>query len=458
MPYTYISLAQARAQLAARLYDTSANLFWSDDEKNQYIIESLRLWNALASFWRSEFTFQTQAGVTWYDLTDTINLPNTLRPFTVTDNALIQLIEYHLLEPITSAYPLAWAGSLQFSLTDILNAIQRRRDEVLSASGCTIVQRTIAAVPGRTFLPDTFIDIRRIAWLPVVNPTGFTNSPLWPDDQWALQAYERDYTVQTPGTPSTYRQSTEPPLAFDTDVPPALPGQYDILTVDAGAALSTAAATLLRVPDDFAWVIKWGALADLLGRESNAKDPTRAMYCEMRYRQGLALLLNSPAVLYARLNNVPLDIDSLQNADNYRPGWQAETAAQSDLMMIAGLNLIGLAATPNAIYSGTLMVVQNAPVPANDASQIQVGRDELEAILDHSQHLAAFKMGGAEFLSTLPLLDRFHKQAALYNSKLFELGEFAHPTYEFSQLQQETNPTFTNGVDSTAQTQSTGGA
>lgn len=458
MPYTYLTLAQARTQLAARLYDTSANLFWSDAEKNQYIVESIRIWNALTSFWRSEFTFQTQANVTWYDLTDTANLPNTLRPFTVTDNSLIQLIEYHLLEPVTSVYPLTWTGSLQFSLTDILNAIQRRRDEVLSATGCTITQRTIAAVPGRTFLPDTVIDIRRVSWLPVANPAGFTNSPLWPDDQWALQSYERDYTIQAPGTPSTYRQSTEPPLSFDTDIPPALPGQYDLLTVDAGVALSTVAATVLRVPDDFAWVIKWGALADLLGRESNAKDPTRAMYCEMRYRQGLALLLNSPAVLYARINNIPLDIDSLQNADNYRPGWQAETAAQPDLMMIAGLNLFGLASIPDAIYSGTLMVVENAPVPANDAAQIQIGRDDLEAILDHSQHLAAFKIGGSEFLSTLPLLDRFHKQAALYNSKLFELGEFAHPTYELSQLQQETNPTFTNGADSTAQAQPAGGS
>ncbi len=438
MPYSYITLAQARAQLAAKLYDISANLFWSDAEKDQYIIEALRTWNSLTSTWRAEFVFNTGAGVTWYDIP---SLANTLRPYTVTDSDLTQLIEYHLLEPITPTYPLVWAGSAQFSISDILGAIQRRRDEVVSATGCTITQQLVIAAPGRIFMPDAVIDIRRVAWIPAVG-FGDTNVPLWGDDQWSLQSFERDYTTQAPGTPSSYRRSTEPPLSFNVDIDPAVPGQYDVLSVNAGSALSTAAATLLNIPDDFAWVIKWGAMADLLGRESNAKDALRSQYCEARYVQGLAALLHSPAVLAARLNNLPLDVDSVQNADNFRPGWQAETPAQPDMLLTAGLNLIGFAAIPDNTYGATLSVVQNAPVPAIDSDPVQVSKDDLEAVLDYAQHLASFKMGGTEFLSTIQLLDGFHKRAMLYNSKLKELGEFTDPTYELSDLQAETNPVY----------------
>lgn len=442
MPYSYLTLLQARGQLAARLYDTSSNLFWSDAEKNQYIIEALRTWNSLTSMWRSEFVFQTAVNITWYDIT---SQANSLRPFTLTDNHLAQVIEYHLLEPLTAAYPLNWTGSAQFAITDILNAIQRRRDEVLSVTGCTITQQLVAAVPGRTFLPDNTIDIRRIAWLPVANPVGYTNVPLIPDDQWSQQSFETDYTVQAPGTPSSYRQSTEPPLSFDTDIPPALPGNYDVLTVNAGAALSSVASTLLGIPDDFAWVIKWGALSDLLNRESNAKDPYRAAYCDMRYKQGLSLLLNSPALLYARLNNIPMDIESVQNADNFRVGWQAETASQPDTLLTAGLNMVATAPIADAIYGITAMVVENTPVPVIDSDLIQASKGDLEAILGYAQHLASFKMGGQEFMSTLPLLDSFHSMAMLYNSKLKELGEFTQPTYEQSKLQKETNPTYQEG-------------
>jgi hypothetical protein len=439
MPYTYSNLGQVRTQLSERLFDTAANPFWSNAEKNAYIVEALRTWNGLTSFWKSEFIFQTDNSQFWYNIPA---LTNTLRSYTLTDNDLIQMIQYHLLEPVTSAYPLAWTGSAQFSIADILNAIQRRRDEVLSITGCTITQRNVPANPGRTILPDSVIGIRRVAWLPVTTPSGFTASPLLADDQWALQAFDTNYTTNDPGEPTSYRQSSEPPLSFDVDTQPAVPGQYDVLTVDAGPALTDQNSTLLGVPDDFAWVIKWGALADLFSRESNAKDPIRAQYCEMRYRQGLAILMNSPAILYARINNLPLDIDAIQNYDDYRVGWQAEPVGSPDMLGVAGLNLIAIGPRPDAVYAVTMMVVENAPVPVNDGDFVQVSKDDLEAILDYAQHMAALKMGGTEFISTIPLVQRFHKQALVYNHKLNELGEFTKPTYELSQLQAEANPVY----------------
>src|SRR5437762_5788040 len=112
MPYSFLTYGESRQRLAERLYDATS-IFFSDAELGLYIKEALRTFNALANFYREEFVFNTQANVTWYDLTDTTNLPNTLRPFTVTDGSLIELIEYHLLEPPTTSYPLVWAGSKQ---------------------------------------------------------------------------------------------------------------------------------------------------------------------------------------------------------------------------------------------------------------------------------------------------------------------------------------------------------
>lgn len=434
MPYNYVPFATAKSQLALRLYDST---FWSDTERGVYIQQALRTFNSYANFWRSEFVLDSVINTHWYDISDITVAPNTLRRFTVTDVDIYKLIQYHFLEPATGA---AWSGSSQFSAADLLQAVQRRRDELLSGSGCTVYKANVPAVPGRTFLPDKTIDIRRVAWIPVAG-FGYSNSPLWKDDNFALESYENSYTIEAPGTPETYQQSSQPPLSFDVNIPPAVPGEYEVITVDAGSALDVSASTVMNLPDDFTWVLVFGAMADLMNRDSNAKDSLRARYCNLRYAQGLALLANAPAVMSCRINNLPTPIDSAQNMDNFRSGWQAESAGTPNVIITAGLNLIGLAPKPDAgPYGITLSVVQNAPIPVNDVDLIQVGKDEYDAVLDYAVHLASFKMGGTEFLSTIPLFERFVKQASIYNSKLSEMGEYTDIMKGISQLQAETNP------------------
>jgi hypothetical protein len=433
--YTYITYAAARQQLANRLYDSSKQ-FWSDTELKSLLLESLRTWQALTSFWRSDFTFPTQTGVSYYDLTDATNLPNTLRPLTITDAALYLDIQYALLEPSVGVNP--WTGvSTQFTADDLINAVSRRRDEILSVTGCTTTRRLVPAVNGRIALPDTVIDVRRMAYLPAID----SPSTMWPEDTWGEQSFQSGYLQLPAGTPFTYLLSTQPPISFDTDRAPGGAGNYELLTVEAGPALSASTPTKLIVPDDWTHLIKWGALADLLSRESNAKDPTRAAYCEQRYRMGLALLASSPALLAMRIANTTMQIDSIRSADLYRANWQAESPGIPDTAFHSGLNLIALASVPDAgPYSMTATVVQNAPVPVADGDNLPVAREDLDAILDYCVHVAMFKAGGAEFISTTPLLERFLKQAAVYNAKLAELGEFTKPLFNLSQLQEEQAP------------------
>ena len=433
--YQYLNRAQARQQLANRLYD-SGQVFWISAELNLYIAEALRTWNAMTSFWRGDFIFSAAPNTRWYDITNPATAPNSLRLPALKDTDLYTLMQYHLLEPAVGVNP--WTGaSAQFSADDLISATQRRRDEVLGVTGCTTTLRTVGAVLGRIVLPDTVIDVRRMAYLPAVG----SPSIVWKDDTWALQAFNTGYPQAPAGTPVSYQLSTEPPISFDTDRPPGFAGSYELLTVEAGQSLSAGSASLLSVPDDWTHVVKWGALADLFSRESNARDPLRAQYCNQRYQMGVKLLASAPAILAMRIGNAVLQIDSVADADAYRTGWEGEAPGAPNGAFYSGLNLVGVAPIPDTNpYSFTVTVVENAPVPSTDGDFLQVARDDIDVVLDYAQHLAAFKMGGAEFTATMPLLERFLTKASISNAKLKEMGEFTTALYALGQVQEHRAP------------------
>ena len=141
MPYSWQDITSASADLAARLYD-SGQKWWQPPELPAYIIEALRTWNSLTSFWRQDMVVPLTSSTWWYDVTQAVG---SVRPMTVTDNDLLQMLEFHIVEPATAAYPLSWAGTGQFNIDVLLGAIQRRRDE-------TCLQRRAGHVhcgPGR---------------------------------------------------------------------------------------------------------------------------------------------------------------------------------------------------------------------------------------------------------------------------------------------------------------------
>jgi hypothetical protein len=456
--YNYITKSAALQQIANRLYDPTMQ-FWSQGEIGLCLNESLQTWNALTSYWRGDFILNSSDGSTWYDIPFAAN---SLRPYTLHDTDIYTSLQYHLLEP-ASWNP--WIGpSAQFGPDDLMNAVARRRDEVLSLTGCTISHRTIPAIAGRITLPDTVIDVRRMAYLPSPLFPSQLVSVMWPEDAWAEQSFNRNYTITPAGTPFTYLMSAQPPLSFDTDRPPAYSGNYELLTVEAGPPISAFTPTLLNIPDDWAHVIKWGALADLLSRESNAKDIPRATYSEQRYRMGIATLMNASALLALRVNDVSLQIDAVRNVDLYNPSWEQSSLRPVTIAVQTGLNLLafdGFFGSPYGVgyygvgpYSGakipfsiTATVVRNAPLPSALTDPVQVSRGDIDAIIDYAQHLAAFKQGGEEFTRTMPLLQRFLKAASAYNGKLAEIAEFSSALLGVSQMERGANPLMTPSAE-----------
>jgi hypothetical protein len=439
MAYSYATFAAAKADLAQRLYESlsdTTRTFWTDSELGEYIRESLRCWNAYTSFWREAMTFNLTQGVNWYDLP---SRPSSVRPYTVTDNDILRSIEYHLLEPVTASYPLTWGGSTQFDLGDIVDNITQAHNQTIGTSGCTITRSAVSApiIRQRIVLSQDVITIRRVAWLPT---STYKTAALRQADEWEKRSFDANWTTNASQSPRTWLQSTEPPVSFDVDNVPPVTGSYEILTVNAGPDFNLTAAQVLSVPDDWSWLVKWNALENLFGREGVAKDATRQAYCEQRFAHGLSLLATTPAVLGAKINGRPVECDAVRNGDDFNPLWQGRVQGTPNKVYVAGLNLVGFSPPDAGPYSVLLSVVQNAPLPASDADFVQIAKEDYSSLLDHAQHLAAFKMGGLEFTRTIPLLQSFLDRAGLYNAKLKQMGPFPVSQMDISQREAQRTP------------------
>lgn len=414
--FTYITWTQLKGQLAARLADPS-NVFWTDAELGMYLIESLRVWSALTEQWNQEFTFNATSASQWYNL-GTMN--GSPRKRSVTDANLYTSMQYMLLEPATGAGP--WTGTSQFSLSDLQNALQRRRDELIQVSGCNMTEQTLAASAGssRIYFPDNTLEPRRARFIPA--NAAIDPNVLNLEDRSAMMYFEDDNPTAPAGVPDLWSVVSGPPLAMDVDRK-MIPGNFKVISLVSGSAFAPPAATLMGLPDDWAWVAMYGALADLLGRESEATDRLRAEYCLKRYEDGMKLMAAANWMTAALINNQNVDTPSLAEVDCYAPDWET-SATTWPMVVAAGVDFV--APAPLQVGGGVLGVevnlVGNAPIPANDDDFVQVSRDALDVILDYAQATACFKQGGADFIATLPMLSNFFTMAQMQNKRMEQLA------------------------------------
>jgi hypothetical protein len=146
-----------------------------------------------------------------------------------------------------------------------------------------------------------------------------------------------------------------------------------------------------------------------------------------------------------RVNNVPAQISSVRGADLYNTSWQGADPGVPRQVAYSGMNLFALnppadSGIDGVPYDLTVTVVENAPIPTLDDDQIQVSREDLDVLLDYCVHIAMLKAGGADFMSTLPLYKRFMTQAALYNRKLSEFGEYTDTLMGMAVRERSLNP------------------
>lgn len=419
--YTWITLAQARTQLAARLADPGF-AFWIAPELTIYIQEALRVWNSLTFTWKTEYAFNLPAGTSanWLSLGYMSSASPRFR--SVTDTDVYTIMEYHLLEPATGG---SWTGTSQFGIADLSSALQRCRDEVIQITNCNQIDAPLITVnPNErdyTF-PDNYLDVARARWIPL--PVDGAPVTLIRNDETGLGYYEINYGQNETGTPTQYNVASVAPRALQLDIAPSTEGNLDLIALIAGANFAPPTSTVLDVPNDYAWVLKWGALADLLDRESEATDRQRAAYCRQRYTDGLTLMQNTPWIMQASINGLPVDIVAMTDMDNYSPEWDSQPG-DSQTLIASGIDLFTVMPDPVNSLGVTINVLANAPIPVADGDFVQVSRDNWDAVLDYAQFLAAFKQGGQEFLASQQLEKSFYSAATVANGRLQKLGLFA---------------------------------
>lgn len=431
MPYTATSWSSLRSQLADRLGDPN-KIFWVDAELKILTKEALRTFGLCSGFWRERGTFPTVASTVFYDLPT--ELPSLLS-YTVTDRDIIQQLQYHLLESATSQS--SWSGTEMFTLDDLSSAIQHRRDQFLADTGI-VVNRSIVNVAsppgGRQTLDESIIDVRRAAWLGA-SPIDYYR-PLWRSDERMLTAYDRNWSVD-PNTPETFSIMAPPPLELQLAPVPLDAGQLELLTVDSGSDLDPAtAATVIDVPDDLTPAVKWGALADLLGYDGNAADVARAIYAESRYQQYVQLARMLPVVISAELNGIPTIPVTLQSLESCEPNWENRSGSPLDLALAAP-NLVAINPVPDSVYSVTVDVARKSVLPALDGDFIQIGREQLDMILDYAEHLALFKVAGTEWHQTERQAQNFLIQSLTYNHRISAAAKSSFASSMQSQRQKQ---------------------
>lgn len=416
--YQQITQAQALAVIAERLGDPN-KIYWTLAELRLYLAEALRTWQAQTSWYRGTATLTVTPGTPWYDLATTLASVNPLG-YNVTDQYLVSQILYQLLEPQLVAG--AWVGTDQFDLAQVQSAVQNRLNRFIGDSGVVLTyisQASGITPPGtRALVQPTIIDMRRLAWISVAGVA----SVLWRANEWEMNSFKVGWIQNPADPPQVYSMSVTPPASIQVAPAATEDGTLEMLVVNSGPTLNLAAATtLLNIPDDFTWGVKWGALADLLNQDGQCKDPVRAQYCEQRYQEAVQLAIAFPAVLQGRVNGVPIFTSSVFDMDAFATGWENRTPATPEIIGIEGRNILALSPAP---VLGTVVafdVAANMAVPASDAALLQVPPDVLDVIMDYTQHLASFKMGGSEFIQTMGLYQNFIALAGAYNERLRQL-------------------------------------
>lgn len=452
---------QVQSELALRLNDVN-QVRWTKAECILYLSEALRVWQCLTQSyvtdWTATFTQPNPAQLkVWQSTGNGLNAlvgnnPTSPRYQTLSDSDVYTIAQYHLLEPPNgNATP--WTGTSMFSLTDFVNAFSRRRDQILQISDCNVgpFDPTLEILPGtnRVQLPDSssqsILDMRRIRYLPTIgNP-----ATLYRDDQMAMEYFANGFE-QTFGTPLTWDVLGSPQQFITFDAKPNVPNTLDCLGILSGGVVVPPNPSPLLIPDDFSWVLKFGMMADMLSKETESKDLTRAAYCEQRFAEGLRVMMEMPWLMQGWINNVPVDTPSFYEFDQFEYEWQSNPNAMPAIVR-GGIDLFAIspippATTPNTSVGVTMSLVANAPIPTTDAGFVQVSRDVLDAIIDEAEHLAQLKEGGQEMMESMALHKNFISVAMETNRRLKESGIFPTDLRRTISKEDEAQPRFAEEV------------
>lgn len=411
---TFLSLRNA---LALRLNDAN-KVFHTDDELKLHVQDAIRFWNCLTGDQKVKYALTVIPNVVWYDL-NVIN--GSPRQATLTSQDIFLRLTYSLLEPPSNQ---AAVTTSQFSQNDLVQSVQRKRDEFLFKTGCTSTVEPLAVNAGVStiVLPQSVIQVRNQAyWLPTIG----TGSPVFKSDE-AAASYFGQSSAYSPGPPVGFSAGMEPPLTLELTPAPDVDGTLECLTIESGASLSPSPGIVIPFPQDFIPGLTWGALADLLSMGLEKQDLQRAAYARQRFDEYVALMESFPFVFSSRVNGVPLTVDAVETLNFFSPNWRTVSANPSNVGL-SGRNLVCYPTSQTQQI--VLLMCANATVPTLDGDFVQLGDEILDTVLDEAQANAMQKCGGLEAQQAGELHGNIVKLAAQRNAKVRAMACFRDILY-----------------------------
>lgn len=206
--------------------------------------------------------------------------PPPLFPWTawaITPRELLDEIQYHLLEPTIDG-----GRTWQFWSATAVDTWVRERAARWLMETRLVRQRQVVDI---TATVHTYTLDPTLASLLRVYRAGL----LARASKWELDHMEPGWESEAPGSPRSFHETTTGTIRFAPAPATSADASYVFVPNSPTEGLGDFIFQTLSVPATFSWGIKYGVMADMLSREGEGNDPTRAEYCEQRFDDSVAL-------------------------------------------------------------------------------------------------------------------------------------------------------------------------
>lgn len=199
------------------------------------------------------------------------------------DQSLLTAIQYAVVEPPDGGA--AWPSGL-WNRDEVLSYLNQRQDRLLKQSLIHVKTSPAIAVPALArvlALPADWLRTVSVVW------TGNDGQirELQRVDLFEVDHADTDLSrTATASLPLYYMEYDPANLEVEIGPAPTGVGSLSVLYVPVGTELTGNGVSIL-VPDELETSLKYGTLADMLGKDGRGKDPTRAAYGEERFQMGI---------------------------------------------------------------------------------------------------------------------------------------------------------------------------
>lgn len=400
--------------LIKSLLGENTSAYWPDDEINLTINEALLTFGGLSGFWKENIEIHTEENQRLYDIfIDTVSVET--KP-TLFFQDILNWLNRDLIESISDTTPTSYL----FDLVDLLkliaskyNAFQLETNLVLSQSS-----QTVAAGNNLVILADNIIDLVRVVYS--YNDEGDKEVILQKTDEQELAYFDTSVLTEE-NIPQYYANVYGQPNEIKLYPIPNLTGELKLILVEGINENSEILTTdIINLPNNLVPYLKYGVEESIFSKDGLLNDPGRADYCKKRWEEGISIGKIYTSILTIQANGVAINSDSLNNLDNFI---DLDSLTQTDdppsVLGLAGFNIFEIDTLPSTFVNSILvMIQQNAILPTDDNSVIQIEQSYIESLAKYCVHLLQFKSGIADIAATSSYLTEFQKLALSFNKRL----------------------------------------